>query len=645
MKELREVNISKWAWHVLLLVILIGHSIFKWGALPEMEVQGDEAFSIFFAQQNIPELLQTLNQEANPPLFFLILHFWIKLFGIDPVAVKSLIVLLSLGTAFFLFRIGKYSGSFMFTLFISAAFLFSNLYFDFSHEIRAFELVLLLTVASVDTFIRYIDSGKNKHLLLLLILTASLPYTHYNAVLVPVSLCFISIFYLFDERKKVLKLWGAWLVSGLVFLPQLLIFREVVPDEHFWLGTSDITDLSYVHFKLFGLDTYAYQLMVIYYVSPLLVLLFWKLGWLSEKFEKRRFLLFWILFALPLLINFLIAQKIPSFQLRYLLYAGLGIFLAIGYLLSHFKKLNELFTLVLLILSFWYYGEHSFVKRDGEGWKDNASLIQALKNDHTVVLVCASYKTRDLMYYMDREVFKDYTSFKKRCADLNIYPSYGVNGLAEIRNLEKVEKIILLLSHSENEDPDHLLEKQLNSKYNFCQEMGDSFRGRMRIYTTGDLPCSRLKQLGSIKGQQEIWGRWDKTTFFDEVSGMHVESFTMIPLSLKYELNEQIAFSPGIEKQTEDVLSVQSQVEFSCKEIPSSMLVVSVEMNGKSLKRAEYKLADYYKDGHGTMEIMSGIGSIYPRGSIVKMYIWNPGGPTVHIKEFRVNSVLRQKQD
>ena len=148
---------------VFLLVILI-NIYFKFFFLSEMHVKFDDAFSIFYSQQSLTELYAKLSQEANPPLYFTLLHFWIKLFGVGVVAVKSLSAIFSIGSAAVIFMIAKRYMNLLGVLVVSILFVFSNLHFDFSHEVRAFSLVFFLSSLSIYLFLRVIDcsSMENK---------------------------------------------------------------------------------------------------------------------------------------------------------------------------------------------------------------------------------------------------------------------------------------------------------------------------------------------------------------------------------------------------------------------------------------------------------------------------------------------------
>jgi uncharacterized membrane protein len=100
----------------------------------------DEPFSIFNAQLDLNELFQLFKHENNPPLHFFILHFWEKLFGISPVAARSLSLLFSLLTIPILFNIGKNFISKKAGIFACILFIFSDFHQYYGLEARTYSL-------------------------------------------------------------------------------------------------------------------------------------------------------------------------------------------------------------------------------------------------------------------------------------------------------------------------------------------------------------------------------------------------------------------------------------------------------------------------------------------------------------------------
>lgn len=68
----------------------------------------DETFSVWMASHNVMDLLQwTARIDQHPPLFYLLLHFWIALNGDAPFNVRLLSALFGAGTIPIVYLIGK----------------------------------------------------------------------------------------------------------------------------------------------------------------------------------------------------------------------------------------------------------------------------------------------------------------------------------------------------------------------------------------------------------------------------------------------------------------------------------------------------------------------------------------------------------
>lgn len=635
-------------WGIVLFCILLGHLVIKLVSLPYMEVKGDESYSIFHAQQTFGELMITFQEEANPPLFFILLRGWISIFGISLFAVKSFIVLISIGTAIFIFLLGKQTGSLLMTVFASICFLFSNLHFDYSHEIRAFELVLFLSVGSMYVFLAYVkapfEGNMAKHLkahwltfLTIFIFTLSLVYSHYNAVFVPFIQLLISVALARKQFYKMALLWFTWLLAAIAFIPQLAIFKNIIPNEHFWLGLATIKDLKYIHLKLVGNDALFFVLLIPFYLSPLIALFMKRRGWLKKQFSWTVFFVFWLLFPVPILLNFWVAQYIPSFQIRYLLFSSLGIYLSLGYIFGMFERFKFFAKGFLLLTSLHFIYSFSPQNRDSEGWKETAEMVRNFKKQNVLVLINASYKAKDLMYYYDPTVFSNYKDFENQCRKSMIFPVIDGKDVLQLKNLNAYKKVILVLNHHANQDPNGTVLSELDKRFNLCYEIGDGIGAKIRVYSARSEQCTDLKYIYKKTLSSEKTGKWEYQWMYEAISSTRVDAYNFQSITKEgIKVDAEIAYSPLRKTFAETVSLVDVNLKYRASEVPNSVLIVSVEKGPISFKRAEYPLANYYQNGSGQISIKSSVMGSYPKGAMVKSYVWNPGGPTVFLDSLNI---------
>jgi len=628
---------NRTSWNLLLIIFLILHALVKFTTLSGLELQGDEAFSVFYSQQTISELVTELNKEANPPLYYIILHFWIKIFGIGLFSVKSIGFLISIGTAFFLFKLTQLFKNYWFTIFVSGYFLLSNVHYDFSHEIRAFQLVLLLTAASMFVFLKFIETNNTKWLVALSFITLALPYAHYNAVLVPVVQYLACLMFWNKEKRTVLKFTIAYACAALLFIPQYLVFRNAVPPSDFWLSLSNWEDLKFIANKVIGNDPGYYLIIIPYFIAPFIVFLGIRLKWFIVSFSYRTFFLFWTLYLIPLLLNFWLAQFIPSLQFKYILFVSFGAYLSVGYLLINLRKFNWIsiayISITLLQMAFFF----NPAKRDGEGWNETAQMVRNFQKHKVAVVIHYPLKSRDLFYYYDQKAFADYRNIDKAYEKNGIFPIWNADEIDRLGDLKKYEKIILLLSHSDVHDPKGLIRKRMDTLLPLCYEIGDRIRAKVLVYNAGNKPCFSYKKIASKKLSSDNCWYWQKNLLLEEISGVKVDSYVLkFAKCRKMTVNDENSFSPGAEEFVKEVSIVDATVSFECKAAPTSMLVISVEKDGTSFKRAEYNLAEYFSGGKGRISVKSSVMGDYASGTVVKAYVWNPGGPEILIKEFEV---------
>ncbi|MDO9028292.1 MAG: glycosyltransferase family 39 protein, partial [Candidatus Roizmanbacteria bacterium] len=142
----------------------------------------DEAFSYFMAKKNIFQIIILTAKDFNPPLYYLILHFWMKIFGGSEIALRSLSIIFFWATVYVaflflndIFKI-KLKKSFFYLIF----FILNPLLLYFAFEARMYSMLAFFASLSYYAFYK-------KNYRLYLLSTIAGLFTHYFMIIVVLS--------------------------------------------------------------------------------------------------------------------------------------------------------------------------------------------------------------------------------------------------------------------------------------------------------------------------------------------------------------------------------------------------------------------------------------------------------------------------
>ena len=441
------------------------------------DIAGDEPFTLFYAQVGMDQFGEMLERENNPPLFFMLTHFWIKFFGIEATSVRMLPLIFSALTAPFIYLIGKRFFNLKTGLVAALLFTFSSHSIYYAHETRVYSLFGLLTTTSMFGFLSMMKNQKSKGSFWLFIISnALLIYSHFFGFFV-FAVQVISLLLIPQFRKRWKKVSFGFLIVLALYLPYLPTFisRFLASKGGTWVAEPTIKSLYYVlkDFSNVPITTVFYVLIIAFGV----IYTIYKKSDKISPYAKSVFI--WFLF--PYLSMFLVSFKLPMFIERYLTHVSIGYFLLIAvaiYQLKSIKWANLTLPIVTVILII------STTNLKSGHLPNRKSLVKEVltqKDDQTAVIICPPWLDLEIIYHYNLSYFKDFDNSRTLFKNDNFFAIHNSNNLPSDEEMKKFKKIIFLDSWAHLTDPNKTIMKWIDSKYKFTHS-NDNFKGYQIYY-------------------------------------------------------------------------------------------------------------------------------------------------------------------
>lgn len=389
----------------------------------------DEAFSYLLAKKSIGEIIVLTARDFNPPFYYLLLHFWIKIFGSSEIMLRSLSLIFYWGIIYisFLFieRIFKIKNQLRIFLYLFLV-MTNPLLIYYAFEARMYTLFAFLSILSCYSLIR-----KNKKIYIFSTILNF--YTHYFAIFIYL---FQFFYFLFSFKKKNLLInkknfW--FFIPLLLFLPWIFYIKNFLNTESFWIKrlTLDKFFLSLIYIYTGYEDWFNFFKDKIFFLGSFLnITVFIFLIRFIKKNKKKDweiFLYFWSMVGLffPLLISFIKPIFLPRYFISFTVIFTLFL---IGNLRDLNKKISLILVLIILSTNF-YFNYWQIQKRKkldlGKTIKEIKKI--ANKNDYLYVVDVLDFHTAQY-YFGEEKVFIYNKSYEE-------IPSYVGKVLIERNNI------------------------------------------------------------------------------------------------------------------------------------------------------------------------------------------------------------------
>jgi mannosyltransferase len=455
-KESKLLNL-----YIPLILVLIGF-FWKFIYIGTRDISIDEPFTIFHAQNSVAEIIKmSSTSEPNPPLFMLLIHFWIKLFGIGPFSVRFLPLLFNALTVLFIYLTGKRFISFWAGLVASGLFLVSDLHFIYGLNTRTYSLLSLETAASLYFFLCYAENQKNRKALAgLIISNLLLVYSHYFGWFVIVSQVICSFFYT-RNMKMFFRFMIPPVVTAVAFtpmIPAVIRLFHTKSQKGTWLnpvkGGEYLNQLySYLNFN----DTFWLVLAVIVEGIIFTLIIVYLKKWKRSEFNPLVLLLWWII---PYSIMFFTSFKVPMFSNSYNLFNSIGLYLfipaAISFLFQKDRYFEPAFGLLVLLIMGVYMRilPRDFSYREV---RKPVNYVKSIKNEKNIVIIYPFWYDLPFAYYYDRDIFRDPENFSDLMKAHELYNVWGLPGARRVVELNPGKGVIYVQDGNMSEQDGNIL--------------------------------------------------------------------------------------------------------------------------------------------------------------------------------------------
>lgn len=188
----------------------------------------DEALTVNIARQPLSHLHALLRRDGAPPLYYVLLHFWMEAFGSSDLGARSLSGVLSVLTLPFVAVAGRRLGGRGVAAAAVVLVATSPFAVRYGTEARMYSLVMLLVAAGVVALQRALQRPRPGNLVAVALCTAALLYSHYwSLYLLLVTglwMAWLAWRRGREGRRAPLAVLGAMAVGGLTFVPWLPTF-------------------------------------------------------------------------------------------------------------------------------------------------------------------------------------------------------------------------------------------------------------------------------------------------------------------------------------------------------------------------------------------------------------------------------------
>jgi 4-amino-4-deoxy-L-arabinose transferase-like glycosyltransferase len=419
---------NHWLWPILALAAFV-----RFYDLTAAAIWGDEGSSLLLARYSLSEIWRHAAFDVHPPLYFMLLHGWIGLFGDGIFALRCLSALAGItavGLGIWLVdRLATRRAAFIAGLLLALL----PTAVRYSQEVRMYALLGALLLAASLALVYWIRRPQRRdYLVVYVVLMSAAFYTHYFAVLA--ALCHwvyllgirVQRGYRFRHIQRA-DWWLANLAIGVLYLPWLPKLLDLmqhmqqleVGGDVGWEPAVTLGSLPSMIWSWLIQDDGESLPLLVFGALPLALLVLAVVAVMRDRSVSRGSILLALYTGLPLLLVYLVSFITPVFIERYLTAYALGLPMLTALAIDRLYNRVRMLALAVLL---------SLIAVELVGVKNNATVDSHDQLDTVVTYVNQHFLPGDRIVTSDMLWYLSYVYYDRTGAQVRLFTPPKADG-------------------------------------------------------------------------------------------------------------------------------------------------------------------------------------------------------------------------
>ncbi len=390
-------------WIIVFLMLMA--TVFSFVFFQQQSLRLDEAQSIWQTSHSPLKVVEIIATDVHVPLYHIILHFWILIFGSDVSLARFLSFIFFLISMPVAYAVARLCYDVKTSLFATTLFIISPFMNWYGNEIRMYSLFVLIVLLNQYFFLK-IYKNPTASSWVGFALTAMLGiYTHYFFWLVLLT---NGLFYLYNRRdfqpgssRRFFNTFALLVITFLPWILYVLYLGQVSNSTPSLTAPTTINIFNTFSEFLFGFQTDHLNTILVSLWPLTILFVFLALRKNNKITPQTIYLLF--AFLLPNIVAFIVSVGFrPVYLTRYLIFTMPSMYFVISWLVSTYPRKLAIVARagLILIMTFMLFVEAvSATTPVKENYREAVKYLEENSGTSDVIVVSAPFTIYPILYY------------------------------------------------------------------------------------------------------------------------------------------------------------------------------------------------------------------------------------------------------